>query len=159
MADQKQTPQWLGRQILDVNDIPHLEASAGIAEFRDRLPRQHAEEKAYQDYRREKALDAAAHHLSGIMSAHASGIPAAGAVASDHGQAYADAMAILGHDPTGEVPKEVLDRRASAAPVHRFKKHPGDALWAPPEPVASNSSSTTAQGSTEPQKSPGSAAT
>ncbi len=145
MADQKQTPQWLGRQILDVNDIPHLEASAGIAEFRDRLPRQHAEEKAYQDYRREKALDAAAHHLSGIMSAH--------------GQAYADAMAILGHDPTGEVPKEVLDRRASAAPVHRFKKHPGDALWAPPEPVASNSSSTTAQGSTEPQKSPGSAAT
>lgn len=156
MADQKQVPQWLGRPILDEADIPHLEADAGIREFIDRLPRQHAEEAAYQGYKREKALDAAAHHLSGIMAAHASGVPSAGAVASDHGQAYADAMAVLGHDPTGPVPKEVLDRRASSQPVHRFKKHPGDALWAPPEPEASIASSSTAPGSAAPQKSPGS---
>lgn len=156
MADQKQVPQWLGRPILDEADIPHLEAEAGIKEFRDRLPRQHAEEAAYQGYKREKALDAAAHHLVGILAAHASGVPAAGAVASDHGQAYADAMAVLGHDPTGPVPKEVLDRRASSQPVHRFKKHPGDALWAPPEPVEEPGSTRTASSSGAPQKSPGS---
>lgn len=131
MADNtKQRPTWLGEYpVLDEDHLPDLEAAAAVHEFRGRLPRQVAERRAHEDYVRDQALTAAAHHLLGARAAHHGMNPEA---ARQHGEAYSAAMRLAGYSPMEEPPKEVLDRVQDAGlKVYSFKKHPADCLYQP----------------------------
>lgn len=121
---------WLGRfPILDESHQDDLEARAAIHEFKGKLPRQAAEERAHGDYMKERALDSAAHHLIGIKAAHAAGHDEA---AGKHGEAYAGAMKAAGHDPFSTPPQEVLDRaKHTKNNVYSFKAHEADQLFTP----------------------------
>jgi hypothetical protein len=126
MADQT----WQGRPLVDPEHSVDLEAAAAAGEFRDKLPRPAAEERAYQSYRRERALDACAHHLLGIRAAHAAGDAES---AQAHGHAYAAAAGAAGFEPIQEPPREVLDRIEMLKPkVYTFRAHPADQLLSPP---------------------------
>jgi hypothetical protein len=135
MSDSKKPLVWLDRYpVLDADHIDDLETRAGVAEFKHKLPREQAEEKAHADYLVERARDAAAHHLVGVRAAHAAGDSDA---AAEHGAAYAGAMKAAGHDAYGPPPPEVLDRVRAARPqVYKFKSHPADALFAPKQEEA-----------------------
>jgi hypothetical protein len=126
----KEIPRWLGRhEVIDDADHQDLEARAAIFEFRHGLPRDTAERQAHASYIKEKALDAACHHLLGIRAAAACGHDSA---AEQHGHAYASALAAAGHPPLGPVPAEVLDRiKATKPQVYSFKAHPADDLIEP----------------------------
>ena len=126
---------WLDRhRVLDPEHGHDLEAAAAVHEFRHRLPRAEAEAQAYQGYLRDRALDAAAHHLLGVRGAHAAG---QAQVAAQHGAAYAGAMQAAGLDPNQAPPPAVLDRaRALGAGLYRFKGHPADVLWTATTPEA-----------------------
>lgn len=126
---------WLGRfPILDAEHLDDLETRAAVHEFRHRLPRARAEEAAHADYLKERALDAAAHHLVGVKMAHAAGHDEAAAA---HGNAYAAAMEHAGHDPFQAPPPAVLDRaREARQKLYSFKGHPADTFFVPPEPGA-----------------------
>jgi len=78
---------------------------------------------------REQSLDAAAHHLVGIRTAHAGGHSAA---AERHGAGYAAAMAHTGMSPYEQPPKEVLDRIKKVS-LYAFKPHAADVHFAPKE--------------------------
>lgn len=126
------TASWLGRfPILDAEHLDDLETRAAVHEFKYGLPRARAEEAAHADYLKERALDAAAHHLVGIKMAHAAGHDEAAAA---HGNAYAAAMTHAGHDPFRVPPPEVLDRVKDARQkLYSFKGHAADAFFVPPE--------------------------
>lgn len=121
---------WLGRfPVLHEDHLPDLEARAAVHEFKHKLPRDVAEDKAHQDYMKDQALEAAAHHLLGIRAAHAAGHDEA---AQQHGEAYAGALKHAGFDPMQTPPQEVLDRVKAARPkVYSFKAHAADQLFTP----------------------------
>lgn len=121
---------WQGRVVAEPAHAQDLEVAAGVKQFSEGLPQSQAEDAAYSEYVRSRALDAAAHHLAGIRAAHAAGFSD---VAAEHAQAYAQAAERAGFEPNAVPPKEVLDRLAGMSPIHRFKRHPADAIWAPPE--------------------------
>lgn len=143
MADEKKTGEpeeqgpkpWLGKYpVISEDDHPDLDARAAIFEFRHGLPQAEAEAQAHHSYVKDKAVDAAAHHLAGLKAAHASGADKA---ASQHAEAYAGALKAAGLDPFGPVPEEVLDRAKTTKPeVYRFKPHPADLLVEPLGPKA-----------------------
>jgi hypothetical protein len=131
VANEKKEPQrWLGRyEVASEDDHPDLDARAAVYEFRHGLPRDTAERQAHASYSKEKAYDAASHHLLGLRAAAAAGEDGA---AEKHGNAYAAALQHTGHEPTGPVPKEVLDRiRADRPKVYNFRSHPADSLFEP----------------------------
>jgi hypothetical protein len=121
---------WLGIDkfpVLDAGDGDDLESAAAVHEFRNKMPRHLAEERAHSDYIKERAIDAAAHHLLGIKAAHAAGHTAA---ASSHGEAYVAAMKAAGLDAFGPPHQKVMDRIKTARPgVYSFKKHPADIFF------------------------------
>lgn len=127
----KQPQVWLNRfPVLDAEHVPGLEAGAAAHEFRNGLPREQAEARAHEDYLKERALDAAAHHLVGIRAAHGAGDDHA---ARQHGDAYAAAMQAAGHNPFSPPPGVVLDRVKDArSKLYSFKAHPADSLFAAP---------------------------
>lgn len=121
----KQVPQWLGRPILSADDTHDLEQRAAVNEFSSKMPRHEAEEKAHQDYTRERRIDAAAHHLAGMRAAQGAGQMDE---ARKHGLLYELHLRSLGHEPIGPVPAEVKARmnEASSEKLYRFKAHRGD---------------------------------
>ncbi len=94
-------------------------------EFKDGMPRQEAEHKAYNAYRKTQHLEAAAFHLRGLKSAQGSGDLEE---AKKHGAMYALHAEKLGFEPWKEPPPELkvhLDN-ALKEKVHKFKAHRGD---------------------------------
>lgn len=116
--------EWLGRKIISNDDHDDLETRAAIHTFHSGLPRHEAEEKAYQDYKRDKLIDSASHHLKGLKAAHAIGDLTA---AKKHGMMYMLALKGLKHDDGMNPPKEVLDRHENMPKeFQKFKAHPAD---------------------------------
>lgn len=130
--EEKKVSPWLGRHpVLSDDDHPGLEAQAAVHQFHGGMPQKDAEERAYGDYRRSRALDAAAHHLLGMRAAHAAQDEDA---AHSHHAAYSAAVTAVGGDPGAAPLQEVLDRIAEARPrVYSFKEHPSDRLLLAPD--------------------------
>lgn len=119
-----EAPQWLGRPISHVHHATQLEHDAAINEFRDRMPRKQAEDKAYEDYQRTQHIEAAAHHLAGMKTAHASGAMEA---ARKHGLMYNLHSKALGHEPVGPAHPGVVDHmNKKPTKLYGFKAHRGD---------------------------------
>jgi hypothetical protein len=129
-------PSWLGRfPMLDTTHADDLEMRAAINEHHYGMPRAQAEEKAHSDYRRDKIVEAAAHHLNGMTAAHSIGHMDE---AQKHAVMYALALHQLGHKDLVSPPDDV-SKRAKNTPstdIAHFKAHPGDAFSTPPNPSA-----------------------
>jgi hypothetical protein len=118
----KQPPKkWLDRyDVLDEDHHNDLEARAAVHEFRGKMPREEAESRAHSDYLRERAYDAAAHHLVGVRAAHA-------------------AMEAAGEDAHKPPPPPVLDRlKDTKLKVYTFKNHPADQFFPAQQEAASD---------------------
>jgi hypothetical protein len=130
----KSPHMWMDQYpVTDPKHIHDLETTAAIHQFISKHPRHKAEALAHDEYRRGQIAQAAAHHLSGMKSAHAAG---AMDEAKKHGVMYSMALKELGHDPKGEVPPEVsnhLKNLETSSPVYKFKAHKGDAFTVPKE--------------------------
>jgi hypothetical protein len=128
MADRK----WQGRQLVSRSHVSELERESALREFRDQMPREQAEEQAYQDYQRKHHAEAGAHHLRGLKAAQASGDTEE---AKKHGIAYELHLKALGHEPGEGVPDEIRAHvEAPKAVHHKFKAHAGDALLLADQP-------------------------
>ena len=127
---EKNVKPWLDHYpVISEDHHPDLDARAAVAEFRDKLPRELAERKAHEDYVKEHAYRAAAHHLLGTRAAVASGHDAA---AKRHGEAYVAALEAAGHSAMDAPPQKVLDYIQDLKhQVYSFKGHPADALFQP----------------------------
>src|SRR5690349_1343683 len=116
--------KWKDRDILDPADKDDLETRAAIHQFHDALPSHEAEEKAHEGYKRDKLIEAAAHHLKGLTSSHAVGDME---TAKKHGLLYKLALKELKHDDHLNPPEEVMDKvKNSKEELHKFKAHIGD---------------------------------
>jgi hypothetical protein len=119
-------PLWKGRRVAGPADADDLEIAAAMKQFKDHLPEPDAEDAAYGDYIKTRAMDSAAHHLLGVRAAHAAGWDD---VARQHAAAYSAAAEKAGFDPSATPPQEILDRLATVPPHAAFKPHRADALW------------------------------
>lgn len=117
--------KWAGRDIIDADHIKDLDTKAAMHEFKDRLPRDQAEEKAHTSYRREHHMIGAAHHLQGMKASQALGQIDEG---KKHAAMYHLHAKALGIDPDGEPPHEIRQRikAPDAQKLLRFKAHPAD---------------------------------
>ena len=117
--------QWLGRPIAHKDDTHDLETRAAIHEFHGQLPRHQAEQRAHDEYVKDKRLEAAAHHLSGLKAAQGAGQTEE---ARKHGALYELHLKALGHEPVGPVPPEVQQRLQAPDrdQLYRFRAHKGD---------------------------------
>lgn len=121
----KEAPHWFGRPIVSADDVHDLDTRAAIYEFNAKEPRHQAEQHAYDDYVKERRLDAAAFHLSGMKAAQGAGQMDE---ARKHGMLYELHLQALGMNPMGPVPPEVNAklRAEDSAKVYKFKSHRGD---------------------------------
>lgn len=116
------------RYVLSAEDIPELEREAGVHEFVNKKPREEAEQNAYDSYRRKHHLEAAAHHLSMMRAAGASG---SYNDAKKHKLVYDMHLQQLGYDPSDHnVPDDIKNfmNDPHNNPGLRFKAHKGDAF-------------------------------
>lgn len=116
---------WSGRPILHPKDAHKLDAEAALAEFRDGLTQQEAEELAYSSYKKTKLVEAAAHHLRGMRGALAVGDKRA---AQKHAALYQLAHQSLGLDPIGPTHESVLQYMDATPGKYRFASHKADIL-------------------------------
>lgn len=123
--DPEKLPKWMGRSIVHDSHSHDLERRAAIEEFQNKLPKEAAEEKAHQQYRREHHVEAAAHHLQGAKAAQGAGDMEE---AKKHGAMYHLHMEKLGLDPVAEPPPEIRKQLESPdrKPAYKFKAHKGD---------------------------------
>jgi hypothetical protein len=122
--------QWLDKYpVLDEADHPALEASAAIKELRQGLPKEEAESAAHNDYLKQHAVKAMAHHLLGSKAALAVGNEEA---AMQHGKAYAEASKHSGYG-LDEVPDEVKDiiKSGKYSKIYNHKPHEADVFFMP----------------------------
>jgi len=129
-------PMWLGKYpMLDTTPEQEadLEMRAAIHEHHNKLPRHEAEARAHADYRSDKIMEAAAHHLNGMNAAAAAGNKDA---AKQHAYHYALAMHQLGHKDLVTPPDEVADRAKNtpSEDIARFKGHKADIYSLPEQP-------------------------
>lgn len=122
----KEALRWQGRSVLAKDHSFDLDRSAAIYEFKHKLDRKQAEEKAYGDYRKNQSMEGAAYHLAGMKAAHAAG---AKEDAIKHSLAYGLHMKQLGMDPVGEPPDEVKALVEKHSGVYKFKPHDADTLF------------------------------
>jgi hypothetical protein len=112
--------------VLDEEHVDQLGMDAAVAEFGQGMSRHAAEEHAYGKYKRNQALDAAAHHFHGMKAARAIGDMDA---AQQYGLMYDQHLRTAGLDPYGPVPDEIHQRLAGGKPpIYRFKPHAADKL-------------------------------
>ncbi len=124
MTDKK---MWNGKHVLHEQHIPALEQEAAIHEFAHGLPRQEAETRAYQNYRKTQHELGAAHHLRGLKSAQGSGDLEE---AKKHGALYEMHMQKLGHEAWKAPPPEIavhMDNPLKEK-IHRFRPTGADAF-------------------------------
>ena len=116
---------WNGRPVLKPEHADELERDAAEYEFKDRLSRRHAEEKAYRKYRQHHHEKSAAFHLRGMRAAQGSNDSEA---ARKHSAMFEMHMKKLGHEPWREVPPEIQRhlKEDEVEPIHRFRAHHGD---------------------------------
>lgn len=119
-------PLWKDRKILHPDHAHELEQKTALNEFEHKHPKELAEEKAYESYKRDHHLRAAASHFAGMKAARASGDKEE---AKKHQAMYSLHMNELGHDPTGPMPHEIENHLATKSePFYRFQAHPADGL-------------------------------
>lgn len=123
MADK--VHEWNGRPILHDEDAQHLESESALMEFRDHKPRKDAEGQAYEAYKSKHLTEAAAHHLSGMRAAQASGDHES---AKKHRMLYELHLRALGHDPYDAVPDSVktIINHPDYKSSYKFKNHGAD---------------------------------
>jgi hypothetical protein len=118
-------PLWKDRPISDPGHEHDLEQRSAMLEFNDKLPKEQAEHKAHQDYKKEQHLKAAARHFAGAKAARAVGDHEE---SKKHHAMYVLHLKELGLNPNGAVPKEIehhmLDGKSE--PFYRFEPHPAD---------------------------------
>lgn len=123
--DNKIAPLWKDKYpISDAEHVHHLDTLSAIHEFGSKLPRHEAESKAYEEYKKDRHTESAAHHLTGMKAAHSVGDMD---TARKHGTMYGLAMKALGHNATDEVPDEVANKaKYEPSGVTKFKPHKSD---------------------------------
>ncbi len=120
---------WQGKPIAGKHS-DRLEVDSALNEFKDRMPRAEAEKKAYEEYKKGQHTDGAIHHLRAMRAAQAASDDEA---ATKHSALFTLHMKELGHDPYGELPKEIQEKlkdTKSLPPVRKFHAHRSDALVA-----------------------------
>lgn len=137
MKDNKEL-YWLNRKIVHPSHADELENASALNEFEHGLPRDQAEGKAYDEYRKAHHRTAASHHLRGMKAAQASGDMEE---ARKHGIAFAMHMDGLGHDPMDEVPEEIrkLSDGDDKDRFSKFKAHKADTFFLDKEPKGTTS--------------------
>jgi hypothetical protein len=124
-------PRWKGRYpMVDTADEQDLEMRSAINQMVHRMPAPQAEAKAHEDYKHDKIVEAAAHHLNGMTASHAIGNDEA---ARKHGAMYVLAMKALNHKDLVTPPDEVASKakNATEGTIARFKSHKGDLFTVP----------------------------
>lgn len=120
-------PKWKGRYpIMDTAHEGELETMASINQHHYGMEPSKAEEKAWNDYRREQLVEAAAHHLTGMKASHAAGNMEA---SRKHALMYGLALRQLGHKDLATPPDEVLkaSKNTPSEEIGKFKAHKADA--------------------------------
>lgn len=118
--------QWNGRPVADAAEVPDLDVAAAIHQFGGGVTRQEAEERAYGDYRKRQAAEAAAHHLRLYRAALGAGDRD---VANRHKLMYDVHVRALGENPAGEPPQQVKALVGDGVEAAtKFKPHPADGL-------------------------------
>ena len=116
--------EWNSRPILNEDDKDDLDTRSAIHMFHHNLPRHEADEKAYQDYKRDKLIEGAAHHLRGLTSSHSIGDKK---TAAKHGIIFKKILQELKHDDHLNPPKEVMEKfKNNSESFHQFRAHPAD---------------------------------
>lgn len=135
MATEKKRGSWMGHPLLDPEHEHELHLAAALHEFQGGLPRNDAEKRALEDYRREHHARAAAHHFAGMKAGHATGNMDD---AKKHHALYSLHVKALGEDPMGPVPEVVRKFHGSAGtdkkqrPVYSFRGHDADEFLVQP---------------------------
>lgn len=115
---------WKDNIIVDDKDKEALEYASAKNEFIRKMPRIEAEQKAYSDYKKQKHLEAASHHLSGLREAASKGDRESGekhhALLILHRQA-------LGENPDSEPGPNISSGKQTKEWV-KFKNHINDIL-------------------------------
>jgi len=119
--------KWMGREIVKPEDAKELERESAILEFSGKHSRHEAENLAYQKYNKNQHHKAAAHHLSGMKAADASGNKTA---AHDHFDEYQRHLISAGHSAKDGIPEEVLMhvKAGVGSDLYSFKNHHADVL-------------------------------
>jgi len=118
---------WAGRPILDPKHTRDLDTDAAINEFSLKMPRQKAEDKAYNSYQTRHRTEAAAHHLKLAQVARAAGDLDS---ASKHGMMYNLHAKAIGHDPAQGMHPAIADLMNEFGPggIVKFKPHKADSF-------------------------------
>ena len=117
-------PEWMGKPILHPSHKDELEMAAAVNEFGKKMPRSQAEQAAYGDYVKKNRISAAAHHLSGMKAANATGDLES---ARKHGIMYNLHSKALGHEAVGPIHSDVAAHlNDNPSKVYKFKSHKGD---------------------------------
>lgn len=124
MATKKEQASWLGRMIYNAAHAADLERSAAVFEFGQGLDRQASEDAAYQKYITTHHAKAAAHHLTQMKAARASG---AFDAAAQHSSLYSEHIKKLGASPFDGPPPEVLAFVGSGPEPRAFDFKPHEA--------------------------------
>lgn len=123
MPTPKKPASWMSHPIVDASHAAQLEREAALQEFHHGQPRNVAEQKALENYRRQQHAMAAGHHLAGMRSAYASGNQEAAVM---HHDMYVNHAKILGFDPSNGVPPEIKIHEKPIEHVYDFKNHGAD---------------------------------
>lgn len=132
-SNSKPKAKWLEKyHVSDESHIPDLDMGAGINEFKHKMPRHEAEKKAHEDYTRERVLESAAHHYSGMKAAKATGDQKS---ATQHSAMFITALKYLGHPSVGELPEEIKNKlKSQPSKVYNFKGHGSDVFLGSEKP-------------------------
>ncbi len=119
--------KWMGRRIADAKDHDDLERSAARKQFHAGMPREAADDAAYDDYLKKTHGQAAAHHLSRMKSALSSGKKD---VAERHEAMYEAHVKALGHKSSESPPAEIQQYMPTKGfkEVSDFSNHGADKL-------------------------------
>lgn len=116
---------WLNKyQLMNPKDSAELEKNSAIYQFHKGLARELAEAKAYEDYKKEKQMEAAAYHLAGMKMAQGAGDMEA---CKKHGMLYDMHMKSMGLDPYNTLSKDFIELVNKVKPTkYKFSSHKAD---------------------------------
>lgn len=120
----KPKADWNGHPVLDPEHVPALEQNAAINQFRDGLPQEEAEKKAYAEYTKTQRAEAGYHHLKSAKIALMSGDME---TARKHGTLYQIHNQALGGSLVGPSHPDIQKlEKVPAEGKQKFKIHPAD---------------------------------
>lgn len=130
----KEQATWLGKPIFEQAHAADLERAAAILEFGHGLPREEAEKRAHEQYRTDHHAKAAAHHITKMKAARATGSFDA---AAQHSTLYTMHLKALGKSPFDGVPPEVqahINDLPTGTELAEFAPHGADMYLLHEEP-------------------------